>query len=51
MAKDCSTCSKYRWEYGMEDHDEYCLDGIDLNSISEDDEHFECPNWRKDLTQ
>lgn len=49
MSKDCSTCAKYRYEYGMEDNDEFCLDDINLKSIPEDDENFECPNYKKEL--
>ena len=44
--KDCRDCAKYKYEYGMEDNDEYCMDGIDLNSIPEDDTHFSCPNHK-----
>lgn len=47
IAKDCSTCRKYYYEYGIEDNDEYCKDGIDLNSIPEDDDDFECPNYEE----
>lgn len=47
MPKDCSTCKKYCYEFGMEDNDEYCSDGIDLNTIPEDDDNFECSNYEK----
>jgi hypothetical protein len=47
MAKTCFDCSKCIYEIGLEDNDQYCLDGIDLNSIPDDEEHFECPNYEK----
>lgn len=47
MVKDCSTCKKYGYEYGSEDNDEYCHDGIDLNAILEDDSSFECPRYEE----
>ena len=47
MAKDCSTCKKYCYEYGLEDNDEYCHDGIDLNTIPEDVDNFECPHYKE----
>lgn len=51
MTKDCSTCKKYCYEYGVEDNDEYCKDGIDLNLIPESDTSFECANYEKGLAQ
>lgn len=44
MIKDCRDCVKYTYEFGMEDNNEYCKDGIDLNTIPEDDTPFVCPN-------
>lgn len=47
MPKDCSTCKKLCCEHGPEDNSQYCRDGIDLNELPEDDEKFECPNYKK----
>ena len=47
MVNNCFVCSKCIYEIGIEDNDLYCLDGIDLNTIPEDDEHFVCPNYAK----
>ena len=51
MPKDCSTCKKYCYEFGTEDNDEYCSSGIDINTIPEDDDNFECSNYEKGEAQ
>ncbi len=47
MAKECSTCTHYIYEYGMEDNDEYCNKGIDINTIPEPEEDpcFVCKEY------
>mgnify|MGYP000872136624 CR=1 FL=1 len=50
MYKGCENCSNCIYEKGQEDYDQYCLKGIDINTIpdQEDDLNYKCPKWRKE---
>jgi hypothetical protein len=49
--KGCENCGNYIYEKGWEDNNEYCLKGIDLNTIPTEkaDPNYKCIKWKREI--